>query len=91
MPTISDTCLLVTLPSGNKAVYSVQPQHVTDIPGYPLNRRAIDHGTQIAHEKDGRWYKPGAWEEITDRRTIELLETTPDARDIEAYQNRFIG
>jgi hypothetical protein len=28
MPTLSNTNLLVTLPSGNRAVYSVQPQHI---------------------------------------------------------------
>lgn len=79
MPVLSNTVLRVVLPSGNAAVYSVQPQHLNDLPGTTLNQRAIERGEQLAHEHDGRWYKRGGWEEITDLRTIALLERAPSA------------
>lgn len=80
MPTLSDTILLVTLPSGNRAVYAVQPQHVNlQHWGATLNQTAIEYGEQIAHELDGRWYKPGGWTEITEPKTIALLERSPEA------------
>ena len=79
MPTLSDSIFNVVLPSGNRAVYSVQPQHLNDRPGTTLAERARDYGTQLAHEHDGRWYKPGGWTEITDPRTITLLERSPEA------------
>lgn len=79
MTVLSNTCLLCVLPSGNKAVYALQPQHLTDVPGETLNQRAIRYGEQLAHEKDGAWFKPGGWEEITDLKTIALLERCPEA------------
>lgn len=79
MTVLSDTCLLCVLPSGNKAVYVVQPQHLNPVPGESLNQRAIMYGHQLAHEKDGAWFQPGGWIEITDLKTIALLERCPDA------------
>lgn len=93
MPVLSDHTFLVTLPSGNRAVYSVQPQHVNEpvsdrLPELragalgangSLADRCIRHGAQLAHEKDGHWFKPGGWNEITDIRTIALLERVPQA------------
>lgn len=76
---LSSTALLVTLPSGNQAVYLVEPQHMNDLPGISLNQRAIQHGKQLAHAKDGRWYMPGGWDEITDLKTIALLERCTEA------------
>ena len=75
---LSNSNLMVTLPSGNKAVYSVQPQHIPreEIP--ESYRWPIDYGQQIAHELDGKWFKPGAWEEITDLKIIALLERCPE-------------
>jgi hypothetical protein len=78
MPTISETLFSVVLPSGDRAIYSVQPQHLNDYPGSTLRQRAIEHGSPIAHEKKGRWYRPGG-EEITDIRTLALIERCPDA------------
>jgi hypothetical protein len=79
MPTISDSIFSVVLPSGNKAIYSVQPQHLNDYPGSTLTQRAIERGTQVAHEKGGKWYQPGGWIEITDIRTLALIDRCPDA------------
>ena len=76
---LSDTCFLCILPSGNSAVYAVQPQHLNDRPGTTLRSRAIEYGQQLAVCLDGRWFKPGAKEEITDLRTIALLERCPEA------------
>lgn len=73
---LSNTILQARLPSGNVAVYELQPQHLNIT---SLNQAAIEHGRQLAHEHDGRWYKPGGWEEITDLRTIALLERNPTA------------
>jgi hypothetical protein len=79
MNVLSTTCLLCTLPSGNKAVYALQPQHLNEIPGITLNERAICYGEQIAVLFGDRWFKAGGREEITDLRTIALLERCPDA------------
>ena len=77
---LSNTILRATLPSGNHAVYEVQPQHLNlHCWGDTLNRVAIDLGHQLAHEHKGRWFKPGGWEEITDQRTVELLESATPA------------
>lgn len=77
MPVISDSLFMVRLPSGNRAVYSVQPHHLIERPGSTLTERAIEHGQQIAHEAEGRWYRPGGWPEITDARTLTLIERNP--------------
>jgi hypothetical protein len=80
MPYLSNTNLLCTFTTGNKAVYSVQPQHMNlQHFGANLNDSAIEYGTQVAHECAGKWYKPNGWEEITDLKTIALLERCPDA------------
>ena len=80
MPVLSNSILTVRLPSGNRAVYQVQPQHLNPPHhAWTLNHSALEHGRQLAHEHDGRWFKPGSWEEITDLRTIALLERSPNA------------
>lgn len=80
MSTISDSIFIVKLPSGNNAVYSLQPQYLNlQHWGASLNQTIIEYGTQIAHENQGKWYKPGGWQEITDSRTIALLEHSPEA------------
>ena len=80
MPTISDSLVLATLPSGNRALYRVQPQHMNlQHYGATLNDAAISYGEQVAHELDGRWYRSETWEEITDRRTIALIERAIEA------------
>ena len=77
---LSNTNLLCTLPSGHKAVYSIQPQHMNlQHWNANMNQVALDYGTQIAHQHGDRWYKAGGWDEITDLRTIALLERCPDA------------
>ena len=70
---------MAILPSGNRAVYSVQPQHLNDIPGTTLAERARMWGEQLAVELGGTWYKRGGKEEITDPRTIALIERCPEA------------
>lgn len=72
---IGDSLFNVCLPSGNRAVYSVQPQHVPrdDIPesfNWP-----ILYGKQIAVEFDGTWHD--GKNQITDLKTIALLERVP--------------
>lgn len=80
MPTLSNSMFSVVLDdSGNRAVYSVQPQHLNDIPGSTLAERARFYGEQLAVEIGGQWYKTGAKELITDLRTIALLERVPSA------------
>ena len=80
MPVLSNSILLVRLPSGARAVYEVQPQHLNPTHcAWSLNQSAIEHGRQLAHESAGRWFKPGGWDEITDPRTIALLERSPNA------------
>ena len=83
MAILSDTALLVTLPSGNRAVYLVQPQHLNPAASnVTQNEQAYMYGQQVAVENQGRWYRPGLREEITDLRTLALIERAPVADNI---------
>lgn len=79
MPVLSDSILRARLPSGNDAVYSLSPQHANDRPGTTLNDRCLAFGRMLAHEHSGRWYEVGGWREITDLRTLTLLERASSA------------
>jgi hypothetical protein len=83
MPVISTANFTVTLPSGHKAVYAIEPGHVAKVAGPDANRKAIDYGTQVAHQLGHSWYKAGGWDEITDLRQIAALERCPDAQRVE--------
>jgi len=77
-----NTLIRARLPSGDDAVYEVQPQHLNsqhwchgDTPGSVA--RAF--GKQLWHSRGGRWYESGgplrhAWHEVTDPKTLALLE-----------------
>lgn len=78
MPTLSNSIFALVLPSGQRAVYSVQPQHINDRPDTTLRDRVAAHGSLLAYEQGGQWFRPGGYE-ITDHRTIVLLERSPDA------------
>ena len=83
MPLLSDTSLLVTLPSGNRAVYLVQPQHLTPrASNVTQNENAHMYGQQVAVELNGVWYRPGLREEITDLKTLALIDRAPQADTI---------
>lgn len=71
---LSNTLFLVRLPSGNNAVYSVQPQHIAG-PENDLNNRAMMYGVQFAVCLNGVWHHQG--KTIDDKRTIQLLESSP--------------
>ena len=74
---LSNTLFLVRLPSGNNAVYSVQPQHING-PENDLNNRAMLYGVQVAVcFDDGVWYQNR--QAINDKRTIQLLESSQKA------------
>lgn len=76
----SNTILAVRLPSGHRAVYELQPQHMNlQHWGASLNQVAIECGRQLAHEYKGAWYEPAGWHPIADPRTIELLERVTQA------------
>ena len=70
---------LTLLPSGNYAVYDVQAHQLIDRPRSTLNERAYMYGAQIAVRFPDGWRKSGAFEPITDARTIQLLESCPKA------------
>ena len=77
---LSNSLVLVRMQQGQRALYSVQPQHMNlQHFGSTLNADAQAYGEQIAHELDGKWYKPGGWIEITDHRTIALIERSMEA------------
>ena len=78
MPTLSNTNVLVTLPSGNRAVYSVQPQHLPREGILESARWPIDYGRQVAHELDGTWYRPDGWTPIDDPKLVALFERCPE-------------
>lgn len=71
---MSSVFMTVRLVSGNLAVYEVQPQHVPR-PDIPQSKHwPREYGRQIAHELNGKWYRPGGWVEINDPKAVELLE-----------------
>lgn len=79
MPVLSDSILRCVAPSGNHIVVSVSPQYL-NLPHFTevsLNRVCLDYGKQLAHEKDGVWYRPAGWEVIEDPKTIAMLERVP--------------
>jgi len=83
MPLLSDTSLLVILPSGARAVYLVQPQHLNPTASnVTQNQNAYMYGQQVAVENDGAWYRPGLREEITDLKILALIERAPQADTI---------
>lgn len=70
---LSNTCVKAALPSGNHAVYEVQPQHLNlqhfdakaapeaKCPPLTLNQVAISYGRLIAVKNGQEWYdKRGA-------------------------------
>lgn len=77
MAILSDSTFIVTQADGNRAVYSLQPQHLNDIPGTTLAERVLKHGRTLAVEINGRWHN--GVDEITDLRTIALIERCPQA------------
>lgn len=47
-----NVAVILRLPSGNLAMYSVDPDHIDD---------AVQLGKQLAHEFHGQWFFPGGW------------------------------
>ena len=73
---ISNTLLNVVLPSGNRAVYEVQPQHVPREGIAQSLEWPRMYGRQIAVYADGKWYQPGgSWEPITDAEKVSALDS----------------
>ena len=74
---IGESLFNVVLPSGNRAVYSVQPQHIPrdDIP--ESRNWPFQYGKQIAVLLGENWYQVGGKKQITDLKTIALLERVP--------------
>lgn len=81
MAYLSPTIVMVPLPSGARAVYEIEPQHLPRA-GVPESLRwPVDFGRQLAHElpgQRGQWCRPGNWELIDDRRTLALIERVPE-------------
>jgi hypothetical protein len=73
----SNTLLRVVLPSGNPAVYDVQPQYLNEQPGTTLAERARFFGKLVAAKIGGEWMLRG--EVIRDPRAIYLLEHCREA------------
>jgi hypothetical protein len=76
----TSSLVLVTLPSGNQAIYDVQTHNLPRADKPESFRWPIDHGTQIAHEKDGRWYATGGWSKLESVAVIAIRASFPDAR-----------
>ena len=87
MPVIGDTLLNVVLPSGNRALYSVGPQHVPrdDIPNSYLWPHMYGH--QVAVELNGDWYRSGLREKITDLKTLALIDRAQVLRASQGAEN----
>lgn len=78
---LSRALLMVTLPSGGRAVYDTPPNRVPRA-GLPESLHwPMEYGQQIAHEipgQRGQWCRPGGWEPITDARTLALIDRVPE-------------
>lgn len=70
---LTNTIFLVELESGY-ALYEIQPQFLNLQEKFagpaaykpqPLRDIVLQYGTQLAHELDGAWYKPGGWIQIS--------------------------
>lgn len=82
--TLSNTLIRATLPSGNQAVYEVQPQHLSlaGKTGWPLNQVAIDYGRQVAVKIHGHWYEQkgdGPEFSPSDKRSSAMLDNVTHA------------
>jgi hypothetical protein len=64
----SNVLVRVTLSSGNQAVYDCQPQHLPRADCPETYNLPVMYGVQVAHESQGLWFYPGAWDEITDKK-----------------------
>lgn len=78
---MSTTHVTITLASGNRAVYEVQPQDLTQKTGIARREWVRQHGRQVAHELKGAWYEAGGWKEIQDPYAIKVLEKQPHIDD----------
>lgn len=76
---LSNSTFAVKTQHGNTIVYSLQPQHLNDIPNTTLRERCMMYGQQIAVCIGGQWFKPEAKQKIDDVRAIALLERVPFA------------
>jgi len=83
MPLLSYTAMLVILPSGARAVYLVPPPHLNPTASnVTQNENAYMYGLQVAVEHNGAWFRSGLREEITDLKTLALIERAPQADTI---------
>lgn len=78
MANLSNTNVLLRLPNGSRAVYTVQPQHLPREDILESAEWMLQWGRQVAHEVDGRWYRPDGWTEILDLKLIALFERCPE-------------
>lgn len=73
---ISATSVMVKLPTGNNAVYTVHPNHLPRADIEDSVNWVIDYGTLVAYQQDGKWFNPIGLVEIDDPKTLALLERT---------------
>ena len=76
---LSNSLFLVHTQHGNAIVYSLQPQHLNDVPNTTLVERCMMYGERLAVKHNGEWFKPGMKTAINDIKTIALLERVPNA------------
>ena len=76
---LSNSQFLVKTQYGNSIVYSLQPQHLNDIPNSTLSERCMMYGEQLAVKHNNQWFKPGMKTIIDDAKLIALLERVPNA------------
>ncbi|CAB4134866.1 hypothetical protein UFOVP274_74 [uncultured Caudovirales phage] len=77
--------IVVTLSSGNIAVYEVtQAHHLTRrCANVSINEQIIDYGALIAIQRDGRWYHKGGRDEITDPKALRIIGKLAHAQTLE--------
>jgi hypothetical protein len=71
---MSETIVRVVLPSGNHALYSVQPQHLPRESVQQSYQWPSMYGQQLAVRINGDWFKPGLREKMLDQDACNSIE-----------------
>ena len=71
---MNETIVRVVLPSGNHALYSVQPQHLPRESVQQSYQWPSMYGQQLAVRINGDWFKPGLREKMADQSACDAVE-----------------
>ena len=82
MPLLPNVILRVKQPNGEFALYEIARNVLANLgPGVDYNQKVLEHGSQIAYERDNFWYWADSRERIIDGHTLTLIDRCADAVD----------